>query len=215
MTKDKIEYATRFFAGSSEFTLSGVKLDDLPPPNLPEISFCGRSNVGKSSLLNAMLKNKSLAYTSKTPGRTQSLNYFNLRQQLWLVDMPGYGYARVSKNIVQGWQKLIANYLQGRVTLRACFILIDARRSIQKSDQNIMESLQKWGVPFQTVITKIDKIPTSKYEVLYQEIESFLKHNTAGSNTPILTSAHKKINIEQLQINILERIGLLDLNEHP
>lgn len=140
-TPEQIAAAKNLFAQPCNFVLGVAKLEQLPVDGLPEIAFVGRSNVGKSSLINAVTGQKGLAKTSNTPGRTQQLNYFNLDGKIYLVDLPGYGFAQAPENLVRQWQQLIFAYLQGRVELKRVFMLIDSRHGIKKVDEEIMQML--------------------------------------------------------------------------
>jgi GTP-binding protein len=155
---EALEAGRLLFAKECTFLRGVVRLDGLPAPALPEIAFAGRSNVGKSSLLNALTGRKSLARTSNTPGRTREINFFELGGALLLADLPGYGYAKVSKKQVKGWTRLVRDYLTGRPNLRRLCLLIDARRGIQDSDREIMGLLDEAAVVYQAVFTKCDKV---------------------------------------------------------
>ena len=144
------------FDKKAEFVLGVANLEQLPCTDMPEVAFAGRSNVGKSSIINAVCSQKGLAKTSNTPGRTQQLNFFNLDNKIYLVDLPGYGYAKAPEVQVKQWQQIIFLYLQGRVTLKRVFLLIDARHGIKKADKEVMEMLDKAAVTYQIVLTKID-----------------------------------------------------------
>lgn len=157
-TPEQKEKAKALFAQGTSFVLGVAKLEQLPLCEWPEAAFAGRSNVGKSSIINAVTGQKGLAKTSNTPGRTQQLNYFNLADKIHLVDLPGYGFAQAPEQVVKQWQKVIFAYLQGRVNLKRVFLLIDSRHGIKKVDQDIMEMLDKAAVTYQIVLTKTDKI---------------------------------------------------------
>ena len=147
--KERLARGRELFNKKCDFVLSVANLNQLPDGDRVEVAFAGRSNVGKSSLINALFGQKKLAKTSSTPGRTQQLNYFNLDDKLYLVDLPGYGFAKAPKDIVKNWQKLINSYLVGRATLRRVFLLIDSRHGIKKIDEEIMEMLDKAAVTYQ------------------------------------------------------------------
>ena len=155
---EAIEAGRLLFAQECHFTWGSASLSDLPPQGLPEIAFAGRSNVGKSSLVNALTGRKTLARISHTPGRTQQLNFFALGGRLSLVDLPGYGYAKVSKTLSQGWTETLKGYLRGRVTLRRALVLIDGRHGIKDSDTEILKLLDETAVATQVVLTKMDKV---------------------------------------------------------
>lgn len=194
------------FTSKCEFFAAADTLDWLPPATLPEVAFAGRSNVGKSSLINALTGRKKLARTSNTPGRTQQLNFFNIGDIFHLVDMPGYGYAKVSKSKIQNWTKVLENYLRGRVSLRLALVLIDARHGIKESDQEMMDLLNKAAVSYRVVLTKADKAPKKELEKTIDAVEKALKKNPAAHPTPHLTSSEKKSGIDELREIILDAI---------
>lgn len=190
---------SHLFKGSCDFVIGVASLDQLPEAGMNEIAFAGRSNVGKSSLVNALTGRKTLARTSHTPGRTQQLNFFNLADALYLVDLPGYGYAKVSKKQKQKWNHLIRDYLRGRPTLRCVFLLIDARHGLKDSDREIMTMLDEAAVSYRIVLTKSDKTKQAQREKLETEILGELKKHGAGMDEVIFTSAHQQTNIEELR----------------
>ncbi len=157
-TPEEADPARKLFAGQCDFVKGVVAMDGLPPADRPEICFAGRSNVGKSSLINALTGRKGLARASNTPGRTQEINFFDLGGRMWLVDLPGYGYAEAPVALVRRWQELLRAYLAGRPTLRRVFVLIDSRHGAKAVDHEIMTLLDKAAVSFQAVLTKSDKI---------------------------------------------------------
>ncbi len=159
-----LEDGRLFVARPVEFLRGVVDLEGLPPADLPEVAFAGRSNVGKSTLLNALLNRKALARASNEPGRTRELNYFVLAEALYLVDLPGYGYARASKTAIEKWTKLTLRYLKGRPTLKRVFLLVDSRRGIMAPDLEIMDLLDTAAVVYQIVLTKTDKLKTGELE---------------------------------------------------
>ena len=156
--------ADKLFRRPCTFLKGVVRVADLPGDTLPEVAFAGRSNVGKSSLLNALVGQKALARTSNTPGRTREVNYFLLDERLYLVDLPGYGYARASKKEVAGWNRLIQDYLKGRASLRRVFLLIDARHGLKSSDKPTLALMDQAAVSYQVVLTKADKVKASELE---------------------------------------------------
>lgn len=198
----QLEAGRLLFAQSCDFITGAARLDQLPPPGLPEIAFAGRSNVGKSSLINALTGRKSLARTSNTPGRTQQINFFDLGGRLMLVDLPGYGYARASKTSVAEWTRLIHLYLKGRVNLRRLCILVDARHGLKDNDRALMAELDQVAVVYQIVLTKADKIKAAAGEKMRIEIERELKKHPAAIPEIHLTSAQKGTGIEGLRADL-------------
>ena len=181
-TPDIVE-GERLFAHNWYFTKSVPALEFLPPADRAEVAFAGRSNVGKSSLLNALMRHKGLARTSNTPGRTQELNYFtaqDLDPRFWLVDMPGYGFAKAPKAKVESWTRLVKDYLRGRVTLARVFLLIDSRHGVKTIDEEIMKLLAEAAVTYQVILTKADKITPQKLaKVVEAAIEAVGRHPAA------------------------------------
>ncbi|MDG6094172.1 ribosome biogenesis GTP-binding protein YihA/YsxC [Acetobacter sp. AN02] len=167
-----IENGRLLFAGACDFIFGAQKLGQLPPADLPEVAFAGRSNVGKSSLVNALTGRKTLARASSEPGRTKQLNFFNLKQQMLLVDMPGYGFAKAAKSVKEDWQDMMFDYLRGRPTLRRVMLLLDARIELKKNDIEIMELLDTAAVGFQIVLTKCDAVSPSGLVAKQKEIKA-------------------------------------------
>ena len=195
--------ADRLFRRPCAFVKGVVRIADLPEDTLPEVAFAGRSNVGKSSLLNALIGQKALARTSNTPGRTREVNYFRLDERLYLVDLPGYGYARASKKEVAGWNRLIQDYLKGRASLRRVFLLIDARHGLKESDKPTMALMDTAAVSYQVVLTKVDKVKVSELEkVVGRTLRELAKHPAAHPEL-IATSARKNTGLSDLRAAIL------------
>ena len=200
--QDKILYGKWLFSQECTF-LRGVKsVENLENPNLPEIAFAGRSNCGKSSLLNALTGRKSLARISKTPGRTQQLNFFDLGGKICLVDMPGYGYAKAAKKDIAEWNKTIHEYLRGRPTLRRLCVLIDSRHGIKSNDLEIMTMLDSTAVNYQVVLTKIDKLSSKALIKIVEITKDSLKTHPAALPKPIATSSQKGLGIQELRAEI-------------
>ena len=197
--KERLARGRELFNKKCDFVLSVANLNQLPDGDRVEVAFAGRSNVGKSSLINALFGQKKLAKTSSTPGRTQQLNYFNLDDKLYLVDLPGYGFAKAPKDIVKNWQKLINSYLVGRATLRRVFLLIDSRHGIKKIDEEIMEMLDKAAVTYQIVLTKIDKISTKELEKVLTATDRIVREQTAAHVTILKTSSEKNLYLDELK----------------
>ena len=197
--KERLARGRELFNKICDFVLSVANLNQLPDGDRVEVAFAGRSNVGKSSLINALFGQKKLAKTSSTPGRTQQLNYFNLDDKLYLVDLPGYGFAKAPKDIVKNWQKLINSYLVGRATLRRVFLLIDSRHGIKKIDEEIMEMLDKAAVTYQIVLTKIDKISTKELEKVLTATDRIVREHTAAHVTILKTSSEKNLYLDELK----------------
>ena len=174
-------------------------MSGLPPADRLEVCFAGRSNVGKSSLINALTGRKTLARASNTPGRTQEINYFALGESRYLVDLPGYGYAEAPVAIVAKWQALLKQYLAGRQTLRRAFVLVDARHGIKAVDAEILTLLDRSAVTFQAVLTKVDKISRAKREAVIEQVKGALGKHPAGYPEIVVTSSEKGEGIETLR----------------
>ncbi len=204
-----IRKGNKLFEQKPSFFRGVVDVEQLPVGGLPEFAFAGRSNVGKSSLINAVTGVKGLARASNTPGRTQELNFFEQAGQFFIVDLPGYGYAAAPEKTVQTWTRLIHAYLRGRVQLRRVFLLIDARHGIKKVDDNIMKMLDTAAVSYQIILTKADKISDKeRAAVLSKTMEEGAKH-VACYPEIILTSSEKNINIDCVRaqfVKVLEGI---------
>ena len=199
ITDKLIEEGVSLFRQPIDFVKGVVAESGLPPADRPEIAFAGRSNVGKSSLINALCNRKNLARTSNTPGRTREINYFTIGEEAFLVDMPGYGFAKVPKEMVAGWTKLIEKYLRGRHNLKRTFVLIDSRHGIKKKDLEIMEKLDSSAVLYQIVLTKTDKIKTGELQKRIAETETIIKKHPAAFPLLIATSSNKGDGIDELK----------------
>lgn len=187
------------FAGPVTFVKGVVAMSGLPPADRLEVCFAGRSNVGKSSLINALTGRKTLARASNTPGRTQEINYFALGEERYLVDLPGYGYAEAPVAVVAKWQALLKQYLSGRVTLRRAFVLIDARHGVKAVDEEILKLLDRSAVTFQAVLTKVDKINRVEREAVIEQVKGALGKHPAAYPELVVTSSEKGEGIETLR----------------
>lgn len=201
-SKGQLEAGRLLFTKPCTFVLGVANLEQLPLSELNEVAFAGRSNVGKSSLINALTGQNGLAKASNTPGRTQQLNYFNLNNQIHLVDLPGYGFAQAPENVVKKWQKLIFAYLQGRVNLKRVFMLIDSRHGVKKVDEEIMEMLDKAGVTYQIVLTKTDKVSQAALQKVIEETQKVITKHGAAHVRVLATSSEKNLGIEQVRAEI-------------
>ncbi len=200
---ETLEEANRLFRHPCTFLKGVVNVAGLPGDALPEVAFAGRSNVGKSSLLNALVGQKALARTSKTPGRTREINYFVLDDRAYLVDLPGYGYAKASKKEVAGWNRLIQDYLKGRASLRRVFLLIDARHGLKASDAPTLELMDVAAVSYQAVLTKADKVKAAELEKVIERTAKELSKHPAAFPGIIATSARKGTGLPELRAAIL------------
>lgn len=201
-TTDEIDAGRRLFGGPSRFLLGVAALEQLPPTEGVEIAFAGRSNVGKSSLINALTGVNGLARASNTPGRTRELNFFNVNEALTLVDMPGYGYALASKADVKRWQAVLRGYLRGRPGLTRAFVLIDSRHGILKADDEMFELLDQAAVTYQLVLTKTDKIKPAELEAVLAKTEAGIKKHPAAFPVLHATSSDKALGIAELRAEI-------------
>jgi len=196
---DVIEAGRVLFAGACDFVRGVVSLDQVPDADLPEVAFAGRSNVGKSSLINALTNRKTLARTSNTPGRTREINFFNLAGRLMLADLPGYGYARVPKAQVEIWTRLVNSYLRGRPCLRRACVLIDARHGVKDSDIAIMKMLDAAAVSYQIVLTKADKVKAADLAHCLEHTQTLLRSHVAAHPEVHVTSSEKGNGIAELR----------------
>lgn len=195
------------FSQPCHFVMGGASLEALPPMDYPEIAFAGRSNVGKSSLVNALTGQKTLAHASNTPGRTRELNFFLLAQQLMLVDLPGYGYAKAGRKEVRKWNDLVMDYLVGRPNLKRVLLLIDSRHGIKDNDLITMKLLDTAAVSYQILLTKLDKIKTSEVENVLETTRAIARKHPAALADVIATSAEKRIGIGEVRAAMAAFVG--------
>lgn len=200
----ELEAGRKLFAAPCRFLLSVAEMGQLPPGELPEVAFAGRSNVGKSSLVNALTGRKTLARTSNTPGRTQQLNFFDLGGRLMLVDLPGYGYAQAGKGEVKRWTALTRAFLRGRTQLRRVLLLIDARHGLKPNDREVMGELDKAAVVYQVVLTKADKVKPAELQRLVAQTERELATHVAAHPHLAVTSAVKGTGVAELRAALAE-----------
>lgn len=201
---EALDAARRVFAGPCDFIAGAAKADSLPPAGLPEVALAGRSNVGKSSLLNALTGRKALARTSQTPGRTQQINFFDLGHRLVLVDLPGYGYAKAGRRAVRSWSRLIELYLKGRQPLRRVLVLIDARRGIGPHDKTAMDTLDLSAVSYQVVLTKTDKLGKDEgtAEEVAERVATEIRGRPAVHPEVLMTSSATGTGIDNLRATL-------------
>ena len=200
---EALEAGRKLCMGPVEFVLGAASLSQLPEGNRPEIAFAGRSNVGKSSLINAVLNRKNLARSSAEPGKTRELNYFDVGEgKLWLVDLPGFGYAKVSRDHQAIWVQVTKRYLRGRANLRRVFLLVDSRRGLMDTALETMAMLNTAAVTYQIVLTKADKIKKSALEAETTKIQTTLRKNPAAHPIPRVTSSEKGFGIAELRAEI-------------
>ncbi|MGZ2256302.1 ribosome biogenesis GTP-binding protein YihA/YsxC [Roseobacter sp. A03A-229] len=194
-----LEQGRLLFAGETEFVKGVVAMSGLPAPDRLEVCFAGRSNVGKSSLINALTGRKGLARASNTPGRTQEINFFTAGEAHYLVDLPGYGFANAPVAVVEKWQRLLKQYLSGRQTLRRAFVLIDARHGVKKVDEEILNLLDTSAVTFQAVLTKADKVKEKERAKVLDQVRAALARHPAAYPEIVVTSSEKGWGIPTLR----------------
>lgn len=204
------ERAARLFSGRVEFLLSAPQLKFLPDPVVPEIAFCGRSNVGKSSLLNALTGRRAIARASVTPGRTQELNFFEVGEPTLfrLVDMPGYGFAKAPIKVVDKWKALVRTYLRGRAALARTLVLVDARHGLKDVDREMMKMLDEAAVTYRVVLTKADKIKASELEATTAKVAAEARTHVAAYPEVHVTSSEKGMGIAELRAAVLSDAGV-------
>ena len=204
------EAASRLFSGRVEFLLSAPQLKFLPDPTVPEIAFCGRSNVGKSTLLNALTGRKNIARTSVTPGRTQELNIYEVGEptQFRLVDMPGYGFAKAPPKVVEKWKRTVRDYLRGRQVLHRTLLLVDSRHGLKDVDRDMMKMLDEAAVSYRLVLTKADKIKASELEKVVKAVSDEARKHPAAFPKLHVTSSEKGMGIVELRAAVVSDAGI-------
>ncbi len=202
-TDDQLEAARVLFARQATFMMGAVAVDGLPPSDLPEVAFAGRSNVGKSSLINALVGMKKLARASNEPGRTREVNFFVLDERLRLVDLPGYGWAKASKGTVKKFQSMGRDYLRGRANLKRAYLLIDARHGLKDVDNEPMDAFDKAAVSYQIILTKADKIKPSEVEAVLAKTQAAIAKRPAAYPRVLATSSEKGGGLPELRAEIM------------
>lgn len=197
------ERARKLFAGPCDFVAGATTPEVFPPASLPEIAFVGRSNAGKSSLVNALTGRSALARVSHTPGRTRQINFFNLGARVMLVDLPGYGYAKASKSMTDEWNRLITAYLRGRPSLRRVVLLVDSRRGIMASDEEVLDLLDQAAVSTLVTLTKIDELKPAALQAVAADTAAKAAQHTAAYPEIFATSSREKRGLEPLKVNLL------------
>jgi GTP-binding protein len=197
------ERARKLFAGDCDFVAGATTPEVFPPASLPEIAFVGRSNAGKSSLINAITGRTALARVSHTPGRTRQINFFNLGARVMLVDLPGYGYAKTSKTMTDEWNRLITTYLRGRPSLRRVVLLVDSRRGIMDSDEEVLTLLDQAAMSTLVTLTKTDELKPAQLAAIMATTEAKAAKHTAAYPEVFATSSRRKSGLDPLKVNLL------------
>jgi GTP-binding protein len=205
-TPEEIEAARRLFAGPCEFVAGAASIDSLIAISLPEVAFAGRSNVGKSSLVNALTGRKALARTSSSPGHTRQINFFDLGNRLFLVDLPGYGFAQVSRSMKETWQDLASAYLRGRPTLKRVCLLIDARHGVKEADRETMKNLDAAAVSYQLVLTKTDQLKSADIPRAIAAAEAVARKHGAAHPEVLPTSSTTGAGIPELRAELVSLV---------
>tara|TARA_A100001391_G_scaffold119169_5_gene81081 strand:+ start:16267 stop:16908 length:642 start_codon:yes stop_codon:yes gene_type:complete len=203
--QDLAREASKLFSGRVDFLLSAPQLKFLPAGDFPEVAFCGRSNVGKSSLLNALTGRRAIARTSVTPGRTQELNFFEVGEptQFRLVDMPGYGFAKAPVKVVEKWRALVRTFLKGRAVLKRTLVLVDSRHGLKDVDREMMRMLDETAVGYRVVLTKADKIKASELEKVALQVAEEMRRHPAAHPQLHITSSEKGLGLDELRAAVL------------
>ena len=201
-TGEQLEKGRLLFAGECQFIAASNSLDNLPPLSLPEVAFAGRSNVGKSSLVNALTGRRTLARSSQTPGRTRQLIFFSLANRLQLVDLPGYGYAKAPKTDIKAWTKLTRQFLSGRQSLQRMFLLIDARRGVSPADEDMMKLMDESAVPWAAILTKMDKVKLGEQKAVTEKTTEKVSRHVAAYPHVWTTSSETRLGIENLRAHL-------------
>ncbi len=196
--------ADKFFSAPCKFVIGITDYSLFPSPDLTEFAFIGRSNVGKSSLLNALVKQKALARVSVTPGRTQQVNFFSLNNKAMLVDLPGYGFANAPKNLVRAWERMSLGYLKNRSSLKRLFLLIDSRHGFKKADLEFMQQLDKFGISYQIILTKLDKTNQKQIEEIVNYAKNNLEKHPSMFQDIVLSSSKNGSGISELRTYLYE-----------
>jgi GTP-binding protein len=204
----EIEAARKLFAGPCEFVAGAASIDSLPAASLPEIAFAGRSNVGKSSLVNALTGRNALARVSRKPGHTRQINFFDLSRRLFLVDLPGYGFAQVSRSLKETWQDLASAYLRGRPTLKRVCLLIDARHGVKEADRETMKNLDAAAVSYQLVLTKVDQLKEADIARAIAAAEAIARRHGAAHPKALPTSSLKGYGMAELRAELASLAAL-------